>query len=116
MGKLFHDELKTLMDSFAHNVYKFTKVFPKDEMYGMTSQLRHSALSVILNYIEGFARNNNKVDKNFLRISYGSLKEAEYLIEFSFEVKYLKENNYKILIKQADRIGGMLWSTIRNLK
>jgi len=56
------------------------------------------------------------VDKNFLRISYGSLKEAEYLIEFSFEVKYLKENNYKILIKQADRIGGMLWSTIRNLK
>ena len=116
MEKKFHDELRSLMNSFVHNVYKVTKAFPKDEIYGMTSQLRRSALSVILNYIEGFARHGSKADRNFLRISYGSLKEAEYLILFSFEINYLKENNYKILSKQADRIGGMLWGLIEKIK
>lgn len=116
MEKRFHDELKDLMNTFVHNVYKVTKAFPKDEMYGVTSQLRRSSLSVILNYIEGFARQQKKVDRNFLRISYASLKEAEYLIKFSFEVEYLAKNNYQTLSKQADRIGAMLWGTIDNLK
>ncbi|PJB19449.1 four helix bundle protein, partial [Candidatus Falkowbacteria bacterium CG_4_9_14_3_um_filter_36_9] len=59
---------------------KITRSFPKDELYGITSQLRRAALSVILNYIEGYARKRDKVYKNFLEISYGSLKEAKYLL------------------------------------
>jgi four helix bundle protein len=65
-----------------------------------------------LNYIEGFARQTRKMDKHFLRISYASLKESEYLIKFSYVEGYIKENNYKILAKQADEIGAMLWKTI----
>ncbi len=43
------------MDEYVHFIYKITKTFPKEELYGATSQLRRSSLSVILNYIEGYA-------------------------------------------------------------
>lgn len=112
--KRFHDFLKTKINTFIHNVYKVTKSFPKDELYGVISQFRRSSLLVMLNYIEGYARNNIKVEKNFLKIAYSSLKEAEYLIQFSFEEKYLTENNTIILLKQADEIGAMLWKTIQS--
>ena len=52
----FSDKLKRKMDEYVHLVYKLTRKFPKEELYGTTSQLRRAALSVILNYIEGFAR------------------------------------------------------------
>jgi len=113
--KRFHDELKALMNRFVHQIYKVTKLFPKDELYGVTSQLRRSSLSVILNYIEGYARRNPKVDKNFLKISYASLKEAEYLIQFSFEEGYLIKENCQMLTKQVDSIGAMLWGTISKI-
>lgn len=52
----YHEKLKRIMDEYAHLVYKVTKNFPKEELFGITSQLRRSVLSVILNYIEGYAR------------------------------------------------------------
>ena len=79
----FHDKLKNKMDAYAHKVYAITKSFPRDELYGVVSQLRRAALSVILNYIEGYARKGDKVHRNFLQISYGSLKESKYLLHFS---------------------------------
>jgi four helix bundle protein len=69
----------------------------------------------MLNYIEGFARRkgkNCKVYKNFLETSYGSLKESKYLVYFSYTENYIDENNYHKLIKMADEIGAMIWSTI----
>jgi len=81
--KQFHEKLKSKMDEFVHLIYKITKNFPKEELYGVTSQLRRAALSIILNYIEGYARVKDKVHKNFLEISYGSLKEVKYLLHFS---------------------------------
>ena len=113
--KRFHDHLKSKINTFVHNIYKVTKSFPKEELYGVTSQLHRSSLSVMLNYIEGYARNSKKADKNFLRISYGSLKEAMYLIQFSFEEDYLSKNNNQVLSSQADEIGAMLWKTIENI-
>lgn len=113
----YHDKLKIKMDRYAHLVYRITRNFPKEELYGITSQLRRAALSVILNNIEGFARRkgkNCKVYKNFMEISYGSLKESKYLIHFSMVEGYLNKNDYKILIELADEIGAMLYKTINN--
>jgi len=118
MEQKFHDNLKIKMDEFVHLVYKITKDFPKEEIYGVTSQLRRSALSVILNYlnyIEGYARARDKVYKNFLEISYGSLKESKYLLHFSLVEGYLTNNNYKQVILLAEEIGKMLWSTIQKI-
>lgn len=68
----FHTRLKQIIHEYVRLVYKITKEFPKDELYGMTSQLRRSALSVMLNYIEGFARRRPAVMLNFFEIAYGS--------------------------------------------
>ncbi len=108
MEQKFHDVLKIKMDEFVHLVYKVSKDFPKDELYGVTSQLRRSSLSVILNYIEGYARARSRVYKNFLEISYGSLKESKYLLHFSLTEGYLVESDYKKAIILAEEIGKML--------
>ena len=100
----FHKKLKDKMDEFVHFVYDLTRSFPKEELFGITSQLRRAALSVILNYIEGFARDSKKSYLNFLKISYGSLKETKYLLYFSFKEKYITKNRYLKAIKMSEEI------------
>jgi len=112
----FHQDLKEKMDSYAHGVYQVTRNFPLEERYGVTSQLRRSALSVILNYIEGYARGGDKVHKYFLNISYGSLKESKYLLHFSLVENFMSPKDYKKCLKLADDIGAMLWGTLKNMK
>ena len=107
------------MDAYVHLVYKLTKKFPKDELFGVVSQLRRSSLSVILNYIEGYARRkskNCKVYVNFLEISYGSLKESKYLLHFSLTEKYIIIEEYKQTMELAEEIGAMLWKTLNSIK
>jgi len=111
----FHDELKLKMNEYAHLVYKFTSNFPRQELFGITSQLRRAAVSVVVNYIEGYARIRNKVYKNFLEISYGSLKESKYLLHFSLVEGYLTQEQYNQAIKLADEIGAMLWKSIKGI-
>lgn len=116
MGNEFLGQLKIKMDEYVHLIYTFTRKFPKEEIYGVNSQLRRSALSVILNFIEGFARQRKAVKKSFWEISYGSLKESKYLLHFSLVEKYLSKNDYEKIIKLADEIGAMLWRCLQSLK
>jgi len=115
-GNKFFNDLKKKMDEYVHFIYKLTKNFPKDELYGVTSQLRRAALSIILNFIEGFARYKKGVKLNFWEISYGSLKETKYLLHFSFVENYINEKEYLQAIKLAEEIGAMLWCAIKPLK
>lgn len=111
----YHEKLKSKMDEYVHLVYKITKSFPKEEIYGIISQLRRVALSIILNYyIEGYARGRNKVYKNFLKISYGSLKESKYLLHFLLVEDYLSKSDYDKAMKLAEEIGAMLWVLLKN--
>lgn len=112
----FHEKLRNRMDEYAHLVYRITRKFPKEEQFGVTSQLRRATLSVVLNYVEGFARQSKKANSSFLDISYGSLKESKYLLYFCFEEKYLGKEDYENAIKLAEEIGAMLWSTIQMLR
>ena len=112
----FHEKLRNKMDEYAHLVYSLTKNFPKEELYGVTSQLRRAALSVILNYIEGYARGRSKVHKNFIEISYGSLKESKYLLCFSLTEKYIQIKDFEKSVKLAEEIGAMLWGILKNIK
>ena len=116
MKEDFHKKLKILMDEYAHFVYKISRDFPKEELYGLTSQLRRATLSVILNYIEGFARQGEKSKQSFYKISYGFLKESKYLLHFSLVEKYLAQNDYKIAMNMAEKIGSMLWGILKNKK
>ena len=111
----YHDKLKSLIDSFVHEVYDVTKLFPKEELFGITSQYRRSALSVALNNVEGYARQRKAVYKNFLETSYGSLKEADYLTEFSYKRNYMDEKTYLRLRELANEIGKLLWGIFSKL-
>ena len=101
---------------FCIKVYDKTREFPKEELYGVTSQMRRAALSIILNYIEGFARQKKAVKQNFWEISYGSLKETKYLLHFSFIEEYLNKEQYERAINLAEEIGAMLWRAKQSLR
>jgi four helix bundle protein len=111
----YHENLRIKADLFAHKVYKVTKSFPKDEMYGLTSQLRRASVSVVLNSIEGYARFKTKVHKNFTEIAYGSLQESKYLINFCHQESLIQDSDYKELTNLGEEIGAMLWGIIRKL-
>ncbi len=97
-------------------VYKVSKNFPKEELYGITSQFRRATISVTLNYIEGYAKIKNKVHKNFIEISFGSLKESSYLVKFCFQEKFMNEIEYNGLRILADEIGKMFWGMLKNME
>lgn len=105
--------LKLKIHQFIKLVYKTTDEFPKNEMYGLISQLRRAAVSVMLNYLEGFARRKPKVRLNFWEISYGSIKECKYIIYLAKELNYLQEKDYATLMSLAEEISAIMWRSIQ---
>ena len=103
-------------DELAFAVYKMTRKFPKDELYGITSQLRRAAVSIPTNIVEGYARKGNKELTHFLSIAMGSLAETEYLIEFSSKLGYLSANDVSELEALRAETGKMLWQFYQKVK
>jgi four helix bundle protein len=77
--------------SLAVEVYEFTKKFPKDELYGLTSQMRRAASSISANLAEGFGRNSQKEKIQFYSIAYGSLLELKSFTYLAKRLDYLQE-------------------------
>lgn len=96
-------------NEFAKAVYLESKSFPKEEMFGITSQLRRAALSVPTNIVEGYARAGKAELKHFLNIALSSLTEAEYLLEFSKDLGYLRIDIFMKLKTLRDTVGSLLW-------
>jgi len=101
-------------DELAHRVYLETKKFPKDEMFGMISQLRRAAISVPTNIAESSGRQNRNEARQFINIALGSLAETEYLLEFSFRLGYIKEPDYKNLEFLRKQAGSLLYGLYRS--
>jgi four helix bundle protein len=100
----------------AEACYLLTKRFPKDELFGMTSQIRRAASSVPANIAEGYGRNSKGDYNQFLRISQGSLKELETHLTLSRRVGLLGESETKTVLEDCDRLGKMLHRLIRSLQ
>ena len=115
MTENYKERLKQKMDTFVHLTFSLTKDFPKTEIYITTSQLKRAALSIILNYVEGFARIKKGNQLQFLETSYGSLKETKYLLYFSAKESFLTTEQYNNASKIIDEIGAMLWTEISAL-
>lgn len=103
-------------DELAHLVYKITRNFPKEEVYGITSQIRRAVLSVPLNLIEGYSRFKIKSHIQFLEIAFGSLKETHYLIDFSHKEQFLMVVNYQKMVDLCIEIEKMLYAKMRTMK
>ena len=78
---------------FVVRVYELTKSFPKDEVYGLTSQLRRAAVSIPSNIAEGCARYSEKETKNFVNVAFASLVEVETQLEIALKLGYIKEDS-----------------------
>lgn len=100
-------------DALAKGIYAVTNTFPNHEEYGITSQIRRAGLSVVLNIVEGFARQSPKDYRRFLVISFGSFKEVKYLLEFSLHQEYLSKEDYNKLFTLTEEVAKILWSIIR---
>jgi len=111
----FQEKLRKLMDEYVNFVYDVTKEFPKEELYSSVSQWRRSTLSIVLNYIEGYARKKSLVQLNFIETSYGSFKESKYLLFFSQKQKFIDEDDYNKGLQLAEEIGKMLWTEMNLL-
>jgi len=101
-----------LSDELTVLIYEYSQKFPKDEIYGLTSQLRRSAVSVPANIAEGANREHNKEYLHFLYIARGSLAETEYFIHLSKRLGYINESEYgkidKLRIETASTLHGLI--------
>ena len=99
----------------VEDIYKITKNFPKEEIYGLTSQLRKSAVSIPSNIAEGFARFHNKEYRQFLFISLGSCAELSTQIIIALRLGYFENKKADQLLKEIDEISKMTMSLIKKL-
>ncbi|MFZ1292529.1 MAG: four helix bundle protein, partial [Melioribacteraceae bacterium] len=105
-----HKDLKVWQDSidFVKNIYEITSKFPKDEIYGLTSQIRRSAVSVPSNLAEGAARQTKKEFIQFIYISLGSLAELETQIIIAKEINYVTNIEFDVIVTKLTEIRKML--------
>lgn len=90
---------------FVLEVYKITKQFPKEEIYGLTSQFRRAAVSITANIAEGYKRTSTKEKLRFYNIAQASLEECRYFIILSNDLDYIKTSDLQInLIEEVSKL------------
>ena len=102
--------------ALAADIYGATRSFPKEELFGMTSQMRRSAVSIPSNIAEGFGREQTRSFIQFLRIAQGSLKELETQVLLCVRVGLMREVVADPLAGRCERIGKMLRALVRALE
>ena len=102
--------------ALCKDVYALTKAFPKEELFGITNQMRRCAVSIPSNIAEGQARHSPKEFIHFLKISYGSLAELETQLLISLNIGVVKEEQIKILLENLQEIERMVMGLVRSIE
>ena len=113
-----HTKLRAfeLADEVVLLIYRATREFPKEKMYGLTSQMRRAAVSVPSNIVEGCARESQAEYLRFLEIAFGSLRELHYQLGLSKRLWYSDERNIsncESKIMEAEKVLGALLRSMR---
>ena len=110
-----HEKLQTWIESvdLVLNIYKATERFPKEEKFGLTSQIRRAAVSIPANIAEGAARNSSKEFAHFVSIAQGSASEVETELIIAYRLGYLSETLFSKLPSDLERIGRMITELTR---
>lgn len=113
-----HKELDVWRNAvdFVTSIYEMTRAYPKEEQYGIVSQIRRSAVSVPSNIAEGAGRGHSKEYVRFLYIAQGSLSEIETQIIISQKLKYISEVEFDSIISRVKVIQKQLSGLIKYLK
>jgi four helix bundle protein len=110
-----HKDLKLWKEAMAlaKGIYELTRDFPKEETYGLVSQIRRAAVSIPSNLAEGAARNSNKEFIQYLYVSLGSLAELETQLLLSRDLGYAQSEEIN---GRVERVRRLLLGLIRHLK
>ena len=100
---------------FVTQIYKITKTFPKEENYGLISQIRRCAVSIPSNIAEGYGRQSTNDYLRFLKISIGSLYETQTQLEIALNLEYLSSDEFKRVYELSREIERMLSSLCRKI-
>lgn len=113
-----HSKLKVfeMADEVALLVYQITANFPKEELYGLTSQVRRAAISVPSNIVEGCARESQADYVRFLSIAFGSMRELRYQIGLSNRLGFLNNHDWAIIEPKIIETEKALNALIRSLR
>lgn len=113
------DYKKFLVWQKAHQltleIYRVTKNFPKEEVYGLTSQMKRAASSIPMNIAEGCGRNTDKDFARFLVIAFGSANELEYQVILSTDLSYLDQEQSTTLLTELEEVKKMLNGLIKKI-
>lgn len=97
-------------------IYACTRAFPKEELFGLTSQIRRASSSIPTNIAEGCGRGSDADFCRFLQIAMGSASETEYELHLSHDLDYLSDSQYEDLTTKAQEIKRMLTALMNKLK
>ncbi len=97
------------------DIYRASKTFPKDEMYGLISQIRRAAVSIPANISEGYERNHRKEYIQFLFVSKGSLGEVETHLLLAKDLGYLSDKEYSAIESKRSEVARLLIGLIKSL-
>lgn len=113
-----HTKLRAfeIADEVAILIYQITAKFPKDELYGLTSQMRRAAVSVPSNIVEGCARDTQADYRRFLTVAFGSLRELHYQLSLSKRLWFLSDQDYSIILTMIVEAEKVLNGLIRSLR
>ena len=113
-----HRDLKVWIDSinFVTKIHALTNNFPKEELFGITSQIRRAAVSIPSNIAEGAARTSKKEFNNFLSIALGSASELEIQIIISKNLNYLEKEIAETFINELTSIQKMIHGLMKSLR
>jgi four helix bundle protein len=111
-------DLKVWQNSMTlvEDCYRLTQGFPKEEAYGLSSQLRRAAVSIPANIAEGYGRGSRPTYLHFLKIAQGSLKELETHLLLSHRLGIVSNVSSDPLLDQCDQLGRMLGAMIRKFE
>ena len=98
------------------NIYQITNSFPREEAFGLTAQIRRSAVSVPSNIAEGYGRSSDSELARFLNITAGSLYELQTQLEIARNIKYINEDDFNALYSATREVEVMLVSLINKVK
>jgi len=101
--------------NLAEAVYQFTRSFPKEEIYGITSQIRRCAVSIPANIAEGQGRRSKKEFQQFLGHARGSLLELDTHLELALRFGYINSEAYQKVLLQIQEVGRLVNGLIRSL-
>lgn len=96
-------------------IYKISKSFPKDESYGLSSQIRRCAVSIPANIAEGYGRKSTNDYVRFLNITNGSLYELQTHLEISLNLRYIEKNDFDRVYESSREVERMLSSLIQKI-